>query len=83
MLEWGGQRCGYIVVENRESDVHVRQLVLHPDFQNRGIGSGVLGDVTAMAALRSVPVEVCLTLRDRSGLQSDRMERVVGRVWCS
>lgn len=56
VLEWWGQPCGYVCVEERSDDVHVRELVIAPEFQNQGIGSALVMDATRRAEERHVPV---------------------------
>src|SRR5438093_8403317 len=53
-----GVPCGYLCVEDRRGDVHVRELVLLPEFQGRRIGSTLLEDVIAHARRRGVPVRL-------------------------
>ena len=53
-----GVPCGYLCVEDRPDDVHVREIVLLPEFQGRGIGSRLLSDVIAHARQRGVPVRL-------------------------
>lgn len=50
--------CGYVCIEEREDCVFVRELVLLPGFQGRGIGSEVLRGVTESARRRGVPVRL-------------------------
>jgi GNAT superfamily N-acetyltransferase len=33
-----GVPCGYVCIEDRAQDLHVREIVIHPAFQRRGIG---------------------------------------------
>ncbi|HUS62170.1 MAG TPA: GNAT family N-acetyltransferase [Acidimicrobiales bacterium] len=58
VLAWDSTFCGYVAVESRPDDVHVRELVIHPDFQGRGIGTAVLTDAMGVARERSVPVHL-------------------------
>lgn len=44
-----GVPCGYLCVEEREGDVHVREIALLPEFQGRGIGSSLLREVIERA----------------------------------
>jgi GNAT superfamily N-acetyltransferase len=53
-----GEPCGYVCVEDRPGDVHLRELVVAPDYQGRGIGSIVLDAVIDHARTRRVPVRL-------------------------
>ncbi|MBV9863916.1 MAG: GNAT family N-acetyltransferase [Abitibacteriaceae bacterium] len=61
-----GAPCGYACIEERPHDMHVRELVIHPDFQNRGIGSAVLRQVMARAQERQVPVRLGTFVKNRA-----------------
>lgn len=58
ILEWDGVPCGYTAVEHRASDIHLRELVVHPDFQGRGIGTLIVQDAMKDAERRQVPVHL-------------------------
>lgn len=45
-----GQRCGYAAVETRDDAMHVHELVIHPQFQNRGLGTAFLRGICEAAA---------------------------------
>src|ERR1700730_14728044 len=51
-----GEPCGYVCVEDRPADVYLHELVVHPDWQGRGIGTAVLNAVIEYARVRGVPV---------------------------
>jgi ribosomal protein S18 acetylase RimI-like enzyme len=51
-----GIPCGYTRIEDRDKDIHIRELVILPDFQNRGIGSHILREVLDRAKTRKAPV---------------------------
>lgn len=53
-----GVPCGYACVEDRADDIHVRELVILPQFQGRGIGTRMLMDIIARAEARRVPVRL-------------------------
>jgi GNAT superfamily N-acetyltransferase len=57
VIEFDGVPCGYVCIEDRADDVHVRELDIDPAFQGLGIGTAVLGDVIDLA--RSRPAEWC------------------------
>lgn len=50
--------CGYMCVEDREGDIHIRELVILPQFQGRGLGSHLLREVIERAGTRRVPVRL-------------------------
>jgi ribosomal protein S18 acetylase RimI-like enzyme len=53
-----GEPCGYVCVEERAEDVHVRELVILPRFQGRGIGTALLGEAIERARGRGRPVRL-------------------------
>jgi ribosomal protein S18 acetylase RimI-like enzyme len=61
-----GQPCGYTCVEERADDLHVREIVVHPDFQNRGVGTTVLRQTIERACARGVPVRLGTFLVNRA-----------------
>ena len=80
VLEWDGVPCGYTAIEERENDVHVRELVIHPDFQRLGIGSTVLREAMRTAEDRSVPVHLGTFVLNHARRLYERMGFVeVGR----
>jgi ribosomal protein S18 acetylase RimI-like enzyme len=58
IVECDGVPVGYVSVEDRSDLVHLRELVLLPEFQNRGIGTAVLHQVLEHAQGRGVPVQL-------------------------
>lgn len=66
MILCDGIRCGYVCIEERPDDIHVRELVVHPDFQNRGVGSALLRQVMARAQERQVPVRLGTCHKNRA-----------------
>jgi broad specificity phosphatase PhoE/L-amino acid N-acyltransferase YncA len=68
-----GVPCGYVCVEDRATDVHVRELVLAPDYQGRGIGSAVLESVLQRARARRVPVRLATHHANRAANLYQRM----------
>jgi GNAT superfamily N-acetyltransferase len=61
-----GEPCGYVCVEDRPDDVHLRQLVLAPDYQGRGIGASVLESVMGHARARGVPLRLSTPRANRA-----------------
>ncbi len=58
IIECDGVACGYLCVEDREGDIHVRELVIDPEYQGKGVGSHVLREVIGRARARQVPVRL-------------------------
>ena len=53
-----GVPCGYVSIEDRDDVVHVREIVVLPAFQSRGIGSAVLREVIEQARARRASVNL-------------------------
>ncbi len=66
MIEVDGEACGYLAVEIGDDAVRLRELVLHPEYQRRGIGTQVLSDVIGAARERALPVELQVLHRNRA-----------------
>ncbi len=56
LIACAGVPCGYVSIEERPGDVHVRELVIAPAFQGRGIGTTVIANAIETARQRQVPV---------------------------
>jgi ribosomal protein S18 acetylase RimI-like enzyme len=50
--------CGYASVENRNGEIYLRELVIDPDFQGRGIGTHLVRDIQNHAATLEVSVRL-------------------------
>jgi GNAT superfamily N-acetyltransferase len=61
-----GVPCGYTCVEDRADDIHVRELVIFPDYQGQGIGSTLLREAMARGHERGVPVRLGTHLKNRA-----------------
>jgi ribosomal protein S18 acetylase RimI-like enzyme len=61
-----GRPCGYACLEDRAADVHVRELVIAPEFQGRGIGTALLRRVQQRARDRGVPVHLGTFAQNRA-----------------
>ena len=66
ILEMDGTPCGYACIEARDDDFHVREIVVHPTFQNRGIGTAILRETQERARARGVPVHLGTFLTNRA-----------------
>ncbi len=53
-----GIPCGYVSIEDRASDVHLREVVIDPEFQGHGIGTAIVRDVIDRARARCVPARL-------------------------
>ncbi len=56
IIEWDAVRCGYAAVEYSAAQADVHELVLHPDYQGRGIGTAFLHQTISRADELGVPV---------------------------
>ena len=73
--------CGYAAVEYRADDVHVRELVIHPKWQGRGIGTTFLKGVMESAARKGLPVRLGTQHRNRALKLYQRLGfREIGRT---
>lgn len=53
-----GVPCGFISVDDFPDYVHIRELVVHPDYQRRGVGTAFLHGLMEIAAARGVPIKL-------------------------
>lgn len=76
-----GVPCGYACVEDCEEDVHVRELVVMPEFQGRGVGTSVLRAAVERARARGVRVFLgTFHLNRAAGLYRRLGFREIGRT---
>jgi|SRR6185437_7670836 len=76
-----GVKCGYLCIEDRDDDIHVREIVLLPEYQGRGIGSAILRDAMGRARARAVPVRLGTCHENRAlGLYRRLGFREIGRT---
>ena len=81
--------CGYLWVEDTEDSVTIMEIVVLPEYHNRGIGSQVLKEEMARARARGVPVMLrvlkesrAISLYSRLGLREyDRTETHILMKW--
>lgn len=84
-----GRPCGFVCIEDCADDIVVRQLVVAPEFQGRGIGTAILRETMERARGRGVPVLIgglnenrALDLYRRLGFRdTDRTELFTGLEW--
>jgi ribosomal protein S18 acetylase RimI-like enzyme len=72
-IEYGGVLAGYCAIEHRETDTHIRELVIDPRFQNRGIGSSIIRGEMKLAEARGVPVVLGTFITNRAGDLYERL----------
>jgi ribosomal protein S18 acetylase RimI-like enzyme len=68
-----GEPCGYAAIEERVDDTHVRELVIHPDHQEEGIGTSFLRQVQERARTLGVPVRLGTHLENRAQVLYKRL----------
>jgi ribosomal protein S18 acetylase RimI-like enzyme len=61
-----GVACGYTSVEERDQAIIVRELVVLPAFQSRGVGSTVLREAIDRARSRGLPVHLGVFHQNRA-----------------
>ncbi len=66
VITYEGVACGYTCVEDREQDIHVRELALLPRFQGKGIGTSILQGAMERAAERNVPIRLGVLRKNRA-----------------
>lgn len=70
---------GYCAIESRADDIHLRELVIDPTYQGRGIGTALLAELKKRAAQMSKPVRLAtLRLNHASDLYARLGFQVVG-----
>jgi ribosomal protein S18 acetylase RimI-like enzyme len=71
MLVCDGISCGYVMIDHLDDCIHLRELVVAPDFQHRGIGTHVLQETMNLARARGVAVRLSALNENRAlGLYS-------------
>lgn len=56
VINHDGTPCGYVCIEERQDDVLVREIDIHPEYQRRGIGTQIIRSAIESARARGVPV---------------------------
>jgi ribosomal protein S18 acetylase RimI-like enzyme len=76
-----GIPCGYVCIEDRDDDIHIREIALMPEYQGRGIGSSILREVLERARAHRVPVKLGTFHKSRAlGLYRGLGFREIGRT---
>ena len=89
MILADGVPCGYVCIEDRAADVHLREIVIAPEFQGRGIGTAIVREVIERARNRGVPARLgalhqnrALALYRRLGFRDvGRTDTHIGLEW--
>ena len=66
ILLYDQAECGYVWVTDEEDSVTIREIVVLPEYQNRGIGTRVLKEEIARAHTRNVPVKLRVLAKSRA-----------------
>ncbi len=66
IIECDGQPCGYLAVDVEPEAVTVREIVLLPEVQGKGIGTGLLREAIDLARSRGTPAQLGALLENRS-----------------
>jgi ribosomal protein S18 acetylase RimI-like enzyme len=74
ILEWGHSTCGYFSVEIGPETVYIHELVLHPEYQNQGIGTQVL--LGTIDEARRLGLDVRLQVLHENRRAADLYERL-------
>lgn len=76
IVESTGKAVGYISVERQEGSIFLSSIEVEPDFQGRGIGTGLIRDLQDEAARHAIP----LSLRVLQGNPARRLYERLGFV---
>ena len=60
VVRLNGRTVGYLQVRNESDRVYLQNIALHPDFQNKGMGTELLNEVKAAATARQLPVDLAV-----------------------
>ncbi len=73
IIEWDGQRCGYASVEYSDTRADIHELVLHPNYHGRGIGTVFLHQEITAAEELAMPIYLQVLRENRA---ADLYERL-------
>lgn len=54
----GESICGYFSVENKEDYIFLKELVLSPEYQGKGIGSKIIEELFRESKEKNIPVKL-------------------------
>ncbi len=77
VIEYDGVACGYVCIEHRPNDVHVREIDIDPSFQGLGIGTEMIGSAIELARTRGVPVVLGTLHKNRAADLYQRLGFIV------
>lgn len=61
-----GAPCGYVGVDRHVDRIELRELVLQPEYQGRGIGSKFLRELQREARASGIPIRLEVLLQNRA-----------------
>lgn len=73
IIEWDGEPCGYAAVEYGAARADIHELVLHPDYQGRGMGTAFLHQTISRANELGVRVYLQVLRENRAGDLYERL----------
>lgn len=73
IVEWDGKPCGYVAVEFSATRADIHELVLHPEYQNQGIGTAILGETISRARALDLPVYLQVLRENRAAGLYERL----------
>jgi ribosomal protein S18 acetylase RimI-like enzyme len=65
--------CGYAVIQDLPAEVHVGELVIHPRYQGRGVGTAVMQQAMERASQRGVPLRLRVLQQNRARILYQRL----------
>lgn len=73
MVVENGEVCGYVMIETDVDRIVVNEIVIHPDHQNRGVGTMVLQQTIRQAAEDGLPVYLQVITGNRAAELYERL----------
>jgi ribosomal protein S18 acetylase RimI-like enzyme len=56
VITFDGADIGMLSIEEREAEIFLRTIKIHPNYQNKGIGTAIISKMIAEGTLRMKPV---------------------------